>query len=556
MHTLYFDLRDTKGQQKIIEDRIAAAAGILRDGGLLAIPTETVYGLGANALNAEAVSHIFEVKGRPQDNPLIVHITGAQWLPRYCLDVPPLAYVLARKFWPGPLTMILKRKSVIPDTVTAGLDTVGVRCPNHLMTLAIMREAGVPIAAPSANLSGRPSCTTAQEVVEDLDGKVSGIVDGGPCTVGLESTILDLTCNPPRLLRPGGLPVEALERIIGPIDIDKGVTSELEEDEQPRAPGMKYRHYAPKAPVIVVTGTPAKSAKLIAQKASPNSGVICFDEFARLFSVQKVRSLGPIAEKNIQAQRLFKILRSFDNSSVTEIYAQCPDNRGLGLAIGNRLKKAAGFHIIEADVERVVLGLTGGTGAGKTSALHALQELGGEVIDCDALYHELLENSEELRRDIAETFPGVIGPDNHLDRTRLGNEVFSNRERMELLNEIVFRHVVPEVRRRLATMSGDLLAIDAISLFESGLDQLCDRTIALTAPLELRVRRIMMRDHIQESYARLRITAQKADEYYRGKCDYELSNGADNAAGFQAEAKEFFSRLISQIKEEKQHGKT
>ena len=246
MQTRYFDLRDTKGQQKEIEDKIGAAAKILRDGGLVGIPTETVYGLGANALDGTAVKRIFEAKGRPQDNPLIIHVTGAQWLPRYCADVPPLAYVLARKFWPGPLTMILKRRPIIPDETTAGLDTVAVRCPNHPVTLAIIREAGIPIAAPSANLSGRPSCTTAQDVLEDMDGRISGVVDGGPCAVGVESTILDLTCDPPRLLRPGGLPLEDLERLIGKIDVDKAVNGALAEGEKPKAPGMKYRHYAPK----------------------------------------------------------------------------------------------------------------------------------------------------------------------------------------------------------------------------------------------------------------------------------------------------------------------
>ena len=172
MHTRYFDLRDTKGQQKIIEDQISAAADMLRQGGLVGIPTETVYGLGANALDAEAVNKIFEAKGRPQDNPLIIHIPGPQWLPRYCEDVPPLAYTLARKFWPGPLTMILKRKPIVPDATTAGLDTVGVRCPDHQVTLSIIREAGVPVAAPSANTSGRPSPTTAQHMLEDMDGRI------------------------------------------------------------------------------------------------------------------------------------------------------------------------------------------------------------------------------------------------------------------------------------------------------------------------------------------------------------------------------------------------
>ena len=334
MQTRYFDLRDTKGQQKEIEDKIAAAAKILRDGGLVGIPTETVYGLGANALDGAAVKRIFEAKGRPQDNPLIIHVTGAQWLPRYCADVPPLAYVLARKFWPGPLTMILKRRPIIPDETTAGLDTVAVRCPNHPVTLAIIREAGVPIAAPSANLSGRPSCTTAQDVLEDMDGRISGVVDGGPCAVGVESTILDLTCDPPRLLRPGGLPLEDLERLIGKIDVDKAVNGALAEGEKPKAPGMKYRHYAPKAPVTVITGAPEKSAQEILHRAGPSSGIICFDEFADLFQGHEVHTLGPAGDKLAQAQRVFDALRTFDASGVTEIYAQCPDNRGLGTASG------------------------------------------------------------------------------------------------------------------------------------------------------------------------------------------------------------------------------
>ena len=555
MQTRYFDLRDTKGQQKEIEDKIAAAAKILRDGGLVGIPTETVYGLGANALDGAAVKRIFEAKGRPQDNPLIIHVTGPQWLPRYCADVPPLAYVLARKFWPGPLTMILKRRPIIPDETTAGLDTVAVRCPNHPVTLAIIREAGIPIAAPSANLSGRPSCTTAQDVLEDMDGRINGVVDGGPCAVGVESTILDLTCDPPRLLRPGGLPLEDLERLIGKIDVDKAVNGALAEGEKPKAPGMKYRHYAPKAPVTVITGAPEKSAQEILRRVGPTSGVICFDEFAELFHGQEVHTLGPAGDKLAQAQRVFDALRTFDASDVTEIYAQCPDNRGLGLAIGNRLKKAAGFHVVEADSEQVVLGLTGGTGAGKSSALRAIESLGGQVVDCDRLYHEMLENCAPLRDEIGLSFPGAFDAEGELDRKKLGQEVFSHKDRLEQLNGIIFHHLVPEVRRRLAESDSKLFAIDAINLLEGGLDQLCDRTVAVTAPMELRVRRIMARDNISEQYARLRISAQQPDEYYRGKCDCELNNAADTAEDFQQEAREFFQRLIDTIKEEKAHGK-
>ena len=551
MQTIYYDLRDTKGQQKEIEDKISAAAKILREGGLVGIPTETVYGLGANGLDGKAVKRIFEAKGRPQDNPLILHVTGPQWLPRYCADIPPIAYVLARKFWPGPLTMILKRKPIVPDETTAGLDTVGMRCPNHPVTLAIIREAGVPIAAPSANTSGRPSCTTAQDVLEDMNGKIEGVVDGGPCTVGVESTILDLTCEPPRLLRPGGLPLEDLERLIGHIDVDKAVTTPLKEGEQPKAPGMKSRHYAPKAPVTVFTGAPDASAREIQRRVGPTSGVICFDEYAHLFQGQEVHTLGPSGDKLAQAQRVFDALRTFDSSSVTEIYAQCPDNRGLGLAIGNRLKKAAGFHVVEADSHRIVLGLTGGTGAGKTSALNAIRELGGTVIDCDAVYHEMLENSQEMRNAINAKFPGVFDQDGKLNRQKLGQEVFAQKDRLAQLNEIVFGFMTPELDRRMESAGDGLFAIDAINLLESGADRLCDRTIAVTAPTELRVRRIMARDGITEQYARLRISAQKPDEYYRGKCDCELNNAADTPEAFQAEAKLFFTRLIETITEEK-----
>ena len=555
MQTIYYDLRDTKGQQKEIEDKISAAAKILREGGLVGIPTETVYGLAANGLDEKAVKRIFEAKGRPQDNPLILTIPGQQWLPRYCKDIPPLAYVLARKFWPGPLTMILKcRTDVVPSIITAGLDTVAMRCPNHPVTLAIIREAGIPVAAPSANTSGRPSCTTAQDVLEDMDGKIEGVVDGGPCTVGVESTILDLTCDPPRLLRPGGLPLEALEQIIGPISVDKAVVSPLQEGEQPKAPGMKYRHYAPKAPVTVFTGAPEASAREIARRVGPTTGIICFDEFAHLFPQQEVHTLGPSDDKLAQAQRVFDALRTFDNSGVTEILAQCPDSRGLGLAVGNRLKKAAGFHIVESDSQRIVLGLTGGTGAGKTSALNAIRELGGEIIDCDAVYHEMLDHDQELRNTINATFPGVFGPDGKLNRQKLGQEVFAKKERLDKLNSIVFRFLIPELERRMEGIPDGLYAIDAINLIESGLDRLCDRTIAVTAPTELRVRRIMARDNITEQYARLRISAQKSDEFYRGKCDLELNNGAETAEAFQREAKLFFARLVESLREEKRHG--
>ncbi len=331
----------------LTEQQYEEAAAILRQGGLLGIPTETVYGLGANALDEDACRRIYEAKGRPQDNPLIIHIPGAHWLERYCRNIPPAAYALAEAFWPGPLTMILPKADIVPLRTTGGLDTVGVRCPDHPVTLELIRLADVPVAAPSGNLSGRPSPTSAQHMIEDMQGRIDGIVDGGVCGVGVESTIIDLTCTPPRLLRPGGLPLEALQNILGEVDVDKAVIRKLEDGEKPKAPGMAYRHYAPKAPVTVVSGDPEKSAGYIQTHLTERGGIICFHEYINQFPGHIVHDLGHLTDKAEQARHVFAALRTFDETDVSEIWAQCPDSEGLGLAVENRLKKAAGFHVIE-----------------------------------------------------------------------------------------------------------------------------------------------------------------------------------------------------------------
>jgi len=327
--------------------QVEDGAQIIRQGGLLGIPTETVYGLGANGLDERAVQAIFAAKGRPQDNPLILHVPGPGWLERFCRDIPAAAYALADRFWPGPLTLVLRRRPIVPQAVTAGLDTVGVRCPDCTVTRRVIAAAGVPVAAPSGNASGRPSPTSAGDMLEDMDGKIDAILDAGACSVGVESTILDLTADPPRLLRPGGVTLEALEQALGKVCVDEAVSRLMAPGERPRAPGMKYRHYAPRAPVTVVRGEPDLTAAYITRTAGGRSGVICFDEYRGRFPMCQVQTLGPAADQAEQARRVFDALRAFDSLDVDEIWAQSPASTGLGLAVTNRLNKAAGFHIIE-----------------------------------------------------------------------------------------------------------------------------------------------------------------------------------------------------------------
>ena len=327
----------------------AEAAEIIRNGGLVAIPTETVYGLGANGLDEQAVLQIFQVKGRPQDNPLILHIAGPEEIERYAHGVPQAAYTLAEKFWPGPLTMILPAKSLIPKRTTGGLDTVGLRCPDCEVTRQIIRLSGVPIAAPSANISGKPSTTTAQHVMHDHDGKIPMIVDGGPCRVGVESTIVDLTGKRPRLLRPGGIGPEELLEVLGDLVVDKAVTAQIDQDEVVRAPGMKYRHYAPDEPVVIVAGSREKAAAYIRANFVPGDRVLCFEEELPLYEGCAPLSYGREDDVDTLSAGLFAALRALDDASIHQVYARCPTGGGVAYAIQNRLKKAAAFHVIDAE---------------------------------------------------------------------------------------------------------------------------------------------------------------------------------------------------------------
>ena len=381
-------------ETKIFHNAADEAAEIIKTGGLVAVPTETVYGLAGNGLDEEAVKQIYEVKGRPQVKPLSLMVPGAEAMEQYCEDVPQEARLLAERFWPGPLTIVLKAKDHIPSIVLAGGDTVGLRCPDHPMTLELLKKAGVPFAAPSANPSGEESPKTAQKVQDYFAGKIGGIIDGGECGIGLESTIISMAQKPYRILRQGAL-----------------------------------------------------------------------------------------AEKEIA-------------SALAE-----------GLTI---------------------LGITGGTGCGKTTALRTLEELGALIIDCDAVYHGLLLENKEMLAEIDSAFPGVVSG-GVLDRKALGAVVFSEAEALARLNGITHKYVGLEIDRLLenwAMSGGRLASIDAIELFGGNLAGRCKATFAVLADRDKRIERIMARDGISREYAALRVDAQKPDSYFEEKCDYILKNNS------------------------------
>lgn len=334
------------------KDKIAEAGKILREGGLVAFPTETVYGLGANALDEEAVKKIFIAKGRPQDNPLIVHVADSNIEP-LVKEIPEVAHKLMKRFWPGPLTIILNKSSIIPDVTSASLPSVGIRMPSNVIAKELIKSAGVPVAAPSANISGRPSPTEAERCIEDLKGRVDFILGGGSCEVGLESTIVDCTVNPPCVLRPGGITLGMLKEIEPSIYIDPAVMKKPEENFKPKAPGMKYRHYAPKAPLKIIEGdlkkTIAKINEIVQNSIDENKkvGILATDESKNEYSNALVISLGSRYDMRDIGKNLFEALRRFDDAKVDIILSESFEENGLGTAIMNRLRKSAGFDIIK-----------------------------------------------------------------------------------------------------------------------------------------------------------------------------------------------------------------
>lgn len=354
MKTRLISIDENNSNENISREALEEAGSIIRNGGLVAFPTETVYGLGGDALNEESSGKIYRAKGRPSDNPLIVHICRWEDIYPIVREVPEAAKKLAEAFWPGPLTMILHKSDKVPYATTGGLDTVAVRMPSHKVALAFIEAAGGYIAAPSANLSGRPSPTLAKYVAEDMDGRIEMIIDGGEIGIGLESTIVDLTGDVPMILRPGYITKEMLEEVLGEVRVDRTIL-DGNSKQAPKAPGMKYRHYAPKGELTIIAGMQEQVVREInrrteeMQEKGEKIGIIGTDDTVSLYKGDSIKSAGNRADEESIARTLYRILREFDDEGMTVIYSESfeetAEQGGIGQAIMNRLLKAAGHHL-------------------------------------------------------------------------------------------------------------------------------------------------------------------------------------------------------------------
>lgn len=350
METMIYEIDD----DDLDSPSLGKCADILRRGGTVAFPTETVYGLGANGLMPEAIRKIYQVKGRPSDNPLILHIAHIAEIQSLVETIPQGAQAVMDEFWPGPLTLIFKKSPLVPSEITGGLDTVAIRMPSHPIARRLIELAGIPLAAPSANLSGKPSPTASQHVIKDLKGRVDAIVAGGNCEIGLESTVLDMTQEPPMILRPGGVTREMLLQVLPQVSEDPTLKGAMDPHMIPKAPGMKYTHYAPEASVILVNGAVDKAVdkiKALAQRhsgAGLRVGIICSDETRHYYDEDWViKSIGSRQDPKTIAVNLFKILREFDETDVQIILSETVEAVGLGQAVMNRLLKASGYQLIQ-----------------------------------------------------------------------------------------------------------------------------------------------------------------------------------------------------------------
>ena len=524
---------------------IEKAAAVLRDGGLVAMPTETVYGLAANALDGDAVRRIFEAKGRPMDNPLIVHIADVADIERLGLvaDFPEKARKLAEAFWPGPITIIMKKGAVIPDEVSAGLDTVAIRLPSHPDARRLIAESGLPLAAPSANTSGKPSPTTARHVIDDMDGKIEAVIDGGACDVGVESTVITVAADIPRILRPGLITREEIEAVIGKIEVDQAVLNKLENNEKAASPGMKYKHYAPRAQVVLVRGTNERFIAFVNRCHARYGGcaALCYDEDVESIAAPVV-SLGAKDDLKQQAQTLFDALRAVDElDGIDTVYAHCPVAEGVGMALYNRLIRAAAFRVIDLPDKRII-GLSGQTGAGKSEVAAILRELGAGVVSADTAARQAVEEAD-VKAALCAAFGDVLNPDRTLNRGRMARIAFSNKKNLQLLNSITHPRIVEIMLEMAANCAGDTVIFDAPQLFEARADVFCEKIISVLSDRDRRIERLVRRDNLRREEVELRMSAQFDEQFFIANSDSIIDNNG-SVEELRARVKEVYGRLI------------
>lgn len=504
-------------QTKILtpdEKDIQIAGKILADGGLVAFPTETVYGLGADALNDEAVKNIYAAKGRPSDNPLIVHIAEKDDIKPLVREVTPKAKALMDAFFPGPLTIILPKSDKVGKTVSGGLDTVAVRMPINETAHALIKASGCPIAAPSANTSGLPSPTRAKYVIDDMMGKIDAIIDGGDCEYGVESTVITLATEVPTLLRPGAITKEMLESVIGEVYVAPAVLEGMKDNEVAASPGMKYKHYAPKAKVVIVKGDKEKYEKFV--NSRKNAYALCFD--GDNITIPKV-TYGRENDDLSQARELFDALRHLDELGAEKVYAHIPHKDGVGMAVYNRLIRAAAFCVIDLD-KPFTIGLTGPTGAGKGFVGEELKKRGFKIIDCDYYVRKAEEKGSPVLEELAAEFGDDILTDGELNRRLLAQRAFESKEKTDALNRIVHPKVIELCRQQ----ADGLCVLDAPQLFEANAQDDCYKVITVVAPDEMRLERILKRDNLTARQAFIRMNAQFDNDYYIKRSDYVIYN--------------------------------
>lgn len=543
MKTVFIAQKDAQSK-KVLEK----AAEIIKAGGLVAFPTETVYGLGGSALDPDAAEKIYRAKGRPSDNPLIIHITDPSDAEKYAYT-NELYYKITERFSPGAITVILKKRDIIPSEVTGGLDSVAIRIPSHPVARAFIDACGIPIAAPSANLSGRPSPTLAEHVLEDLDGRIDMIIDGGASELGLESTVVSIKDGNIVILRPGAVTEEMLAKL-APVTGDRTLLQKPSAELKPESPGMKYKHYAPKAPVFMLKGQEADVLSYMKKRLSedPDIGIITFYKYRRELFGRNVMYLP--SEADGQAHELFAVLRAFDKTEAKSIYSVIPSSRsGIGLAVINRLSKASGFCTLRVSSVPYTVGITGQTGSGKGEVSRIMKASGIHCIDCDRVYSSLLYPDSPLMESLTEHFGrGIVNEDGTLNRRALSAIVFSDKAELSELNRITHGKVIEKVNKELEELYNSgvrIAAVDAPQLFESGFDMQCDKVIGVVCPEDIRLSRIMKRDGLTIEEARHRSESQHPESFFRVHCDVTLENASDLLS-----LEEKVIALVSQLKAE------